>query len=64
MDVSAVILIIILSVGAVIANRIFQHRRQQHMIQEPRENIYHDDNTTNQRINIDTTEARSSSSII
>ena len=62
---TAIILIIILIVGAVIANRIFQRRRrQQHMIQEPRENTYHDDNTTNQRVNIDTTEARSSSSII
>ena len=62
---TAIILIIILIVGAVIANRIFQRRRrQQHMIQEPRENIYHDDNTTNQRVNIDTTELRSSSSII
>jgi prohibitin 2 len=64
-DVStAVILIIILIVGSVIANRIFQRRRRQHIIQEPREDIYHDDNTTNQRINIDATEARSSSSII
>jgi prohibitin 2 len=64
-DVStAVILIIILIVGSVIANRIFQRRRRQHIIQEPREDIYHDDNTTNQRINIDATEARSSSSSI
>jgi prohibitin 2 len=62
-DVStAVILIIILIVGSVIANRIFQRRRRQHIIQEPRENIYHDDNK-NQRINIDATEARSSSII-
>jgi regulator of protease activity HflC (stomatin/prohibitin superfamily) len=63
-DVStAIILIIILIIGAVIANRIFQRRRRQrHIIQEPRENIYHDDNK-NQRVNIDTTEARSSSII-
>jgi prohibitin 2 len=62
-DVStAIILIIILIVGAFIANRIFQRRRRQRMIQEPRENIYHDDNK-NQRVNIDTTEARSSSII-
>lgn len=60
---TAIILIIILIVGSVIANRIFQRRRrQQHIIQEPRENIYHDDNK-NQRVNIDTTEARSSSII-
>jgi regulator of protease activity HflC (stomatin/prohibitin superfamily) len=62
-DVStAIILIIILIVGAFIANRIFQRRRRQHMIQEPRENIYHDDNKY-QGVNIDTTEARSSSII-
>jgi prohibitin 2 len=59
---TAIILIIILIVGAFIANRIFQRRRRQHMIREPRENIYHDDNK-NQGINIDTTEARSSSII-
>jgi prohibitin 2 len=62
-DVStAIILIIILIVGAFVLNRIFQRRRRRHIIQEPRENIYHDDNT-NQRINIDTTEGRSSSII-
>ena len=59
---TAIILIIILIIGAVIANRIFQRRRRRHIIQEPRENIYHDDNK-NQRVNIDTTEARSSSII-
>ena len=59
---TAIILIIILIVGAFIANRIFQRRRRQHMIQEPRENIYHDDNKY-QGVNIDTTEARSSSII-
>jgi len=62
-DVStAIILIIILIVGAFVLNRIFQRRRRRHIIQEPRENICHDDNT-NQRINIDTTEGRSSSII-
>jgi len=61
---TAIILIIILIIGAVIANRIFQRRRRQrHIIQEPRENIYHHDDNKNQRVNIDTTEARSSSII-
>ena len=59
---TAIILITILIVGAFVLNRIFQRRRRRHIIQEPRENIYHDDNT-NQRINIDTTEGRSSSII-
>jgi prohibitin 2 len=59
-DVStAIILIILLIVGAVVSNRVFQHRRQQHITQATTEHIYHGDDK-NRRVNIIDSSERSS----